>query len=79
MSRAVHILEIPATIEELCKKHALRVSTIEPLLSGGSRAVMLDPKDADTLRGLMKSKLIAGDVKRSPSHLARQPPPYGRR
>lgn len=80
MSRAVHILETPEMIEELCRKHAFRLSTIEPLLSGGSRAVMLDPRDAEALRVLLKNKLITGEVRRSPSHIARQlPPSQGRR
>jgi hypothetical protein len=79
MTRVVHILETPEMIEELCRKHAFRLSTVEPLLSGGSRAVMLDPRDAEAIRVLMKGKLIPGEVKRSPSHIARQLPPSHRR
>lgn len=75
MSRVIHVLETPGAIEELCRKHAFRLSTVEPLVSGGSRAVMLDPRDADAFRVLMKNKLIAGDVVRSSAHLARQLPP----
>ena len=75
MSRVVHVLETPSVIEELCRKHAFRLSTVEPLVSGGSRAVMLDPRDADAFRILMKNKLISGDVIRSASYLSRQLPP----
>ena len=75
MSRVVHVLETPGVIEELCRKHAFRLSTVEPLVSGGSRAVMLDPRDADAFRLLMKNKLISGDVIRSSSYLSRQLPP----
>lgn len=75
MSRVIHVLETPDMIEELCRKHGFRLSTVEPLVSAGSRAVMLDPRDADAFRVLMKNKLISGDVIRSPSHIARQLPP----
>lgn len=79
MSRVVNVLETPNMIEELCRKHAFRLSTVEPLLSGGSRAVMLDTRDADAFRVLMKNKLISGEVTRSSSHIARQLPPSHRR
>jgi len=75
MSRVVNVLETPNAVEELCRTHAFRLSTVEPLVSGGSRAVMLDPRDAEAFRVLMKSKLIAGDVIRSSSYLSRQLPP----
>ncbi|MET0361159.1 MAG: hypothetical protein ABW048_05325 [Sphingobium sp.] len=78
MSRVVHVQENPGAIEIICKKHAFRLSTVEPLVSGGSRLVMLDARDADAFRVLMKNKLIAGDVTRSPSHIARQLPPSTR-
>ena len=79
MSRVVHVLETPAVVEAFCQKHSFRLSTVEPLLSGGSRAVMLDPRDAEAFRVLMKNKLILGEVTRSSSHLARQLPPSSRR
>jgi hypothetical protein len=79
MSRVVHVYETPDVIKDLCHKHSFRLSTVEPLLSGGSRAVMLDPKDAEAFCVLMKSKLISGEVTRSASHLARQLPPYQQR
>lgn len=79
MNRVVHVYETPDVIKELCRKHSFRLSTVEPLVSGGSRAVMLDPRDAEAFRALMKNKLISGEVIRSPSHLARQLPPYERR
>lgn len=78
MSRAVHVQETPEKIEALCVKHAFRLSTVEPLISGGSRVVMLDPRDAEAFRVLMKAKLIDGTVKRSSSHIARQLPPSTR-
>jgi hypothetical protein len=79
MSRVIHIDQCPDAIEALCAKHMFRVSTVEPLLSGGSRVVLLDPRDAEALRVLMKHKLILGEVRRSPSHIARQLPSGTRR
>lgn len=78
MSRAVSINATVPALKTLCQDHALRISTIEPLLSGGSRVVMLDPRDADRVRVLMKGKLITGTIVRSPEHLSRQPPPSSR-
>lgn len=75
MSRAVHLSATVAEIEKLCGTHSFRISVIEPLLSGGSRVVLLDGRDADQLRIIMKGKIIAGDIKRSPAHVSRQPPP----
>ncbi|WP_370175882.1 hypothetical protein [Sphingobium abikonense] len=74
MSRAINVKGTPEAVTALCASHALRISVIEPLQSGGVRVVMLDPRDADTLRGLMKGKLIQGEVVRSASHVARQLP-----
>lgn len=76
MSRAVNLSIDIVDVELLCVQHDLRISTIESLLSGGSRVVLLDGRDAEKLRNLSKAKLIAGDVKRSPAHVSRQPPSY---
>ncbi|HJT41563.1 MAG TPA: hypothetical protein VJ762_14635 [Sphingobium sp.] len=78
MSRVIHIDDNPAAVEALCAKHMFRISTVEPLLSGGSRLVLLDPREAEEFRILMKHKLILGAVRRSPSHIARQLPPASR-
>ena len=78
MSRAIHVQATPDMIEAICRKHAYRISTVEPLDSGGSRVVMLDPRDAEAFRVLMKGKLIAGTVARYSSHIARQLPPSAR-
>jgi hypothetical protein len=78
MSRAVNANISVGDVETLCAKHKMRISTVEPLLSGGSRVVLLDPRDADSLRGLLKTKMIDGEVKRSPAHISRQPVPSSR-
>lgn len=72
MSRVINVWATPDVITETCAKHAFRISAIEALVSGGARVVMLDPRDADAFRMLMKGKLIEGAVKRSASHMARQ-------
>lgn len=78
MSRVINLTSSVSDIEALCLKHSLRISTVEPLMSGGSRVVMLDPQHADEVRILLKKNLITGDVKRSPAHLSRQPAPFAR-
>ncbi|MGE4322566.1 MAG: hypothetical protein AB7E60_05995 [Sphingobium sp.] len=72
MSRAVNVLATPDAVRATCAKHAFRISSLEALVSGGARVVMLDPRDADAFRTLMKRKLIDGAVERSASHMARQ-------
>lgn len=72
MSRVVNVWATPDVIKDTCAQHAFRISAVEALVSGGARVVMLDPRDADAFRILMKGKLIEGAVKRSASHMARQ-------
>lgn len=72
MSRVVNVWATPDVIKETCTQHAFRISAVEALVSGGARVVMLDPRDAEAFRILMKDKLIDGVVKRSASHMARQ-------
>ncbi|WP_340266070.1 hypothetical protein [Sphingobium mellinum] len=80
MSRVVNLWATTDVIKAACDKHAFRISAIEALVSGGARVVMLDPRDADALRILMKDKLIDGAVQRSASHMARQwTPAFSRR
>lgn len=78
MSRVIHVQETEAKIESLCQKHALRISVIEPLVSGGLRVVMSSSDDTETLRGLVKGQLITGEVRRSGSFVARRSPPSTR-
>lgn len=78
MSRAINSTASVAEIETLCAKHSYRVSTIEPLLSGGSRVVLLDGRDADGLRAVLKAKVITGQVSRSPAHVSRHPASFDR-
>ena len=45
MSRVVNLTASVAEVERLCRTHDFRISTIEPLLSGGSRVVLLDGRE----------------------------------
>lgn len=74
MSRVIHVDATAGQIDALCEKNGFRLSVVEPLLSGGFRIVMLDSRDCDSFRSLMKGKLISGSVTRSSQHIARQPP-----
>lgn len=74
MSRAINTTASVTEIEKLCTTRSFRISTIEPLLSGGSRVVLLDIRDADQVRQLLAKKMITGEVKRSPAHVSRQRP-----
>jgi len=74
MSRAINTTASVAEIEEICTARNFRISTIETLASGGSRVVLLDGRDADQVRLLLKNKILTGAVKRSAAHVSRQPP-----
>ncbi|MBB3981134.1 hypothetical protein GGR44_000765 [Sphingobium fontiphilum] len=79
MSRVIHVQATEQQIETLCQKNGFRLSVVEALLSGGFRVVMLDSRDSDAFRALMKGKVIDGPVKRSSKHIARQLPTSMRR
>ena len=78
MSRAINSLLSVEEIEKICTTKSFRVSTVEPLQSGGSRVVLLDSRDADALRLLLKNKVITGEVRRSPLHVSRHPASFAR-
>lgn len=71
-------MESAVAVRLVCQKNGFRISVLEALDSGGVRIVLLDPRDADALRVLMKGKLIEGAVIRSRSHVARHHPPSAR-
>ncbi len=74
MSRVVNTTASVAEIEKICATHSFRISTIETLASGGSRVVLLDGRDAEQVRLLLKNKILTGEIKRSAAHVSRQPP-----
>ncbi len=73
MSRA---LNIDATLQEVsacCEKHAIGVSVMEPLQSGGTRVVLNSGEDTAHLRRRMKRQIIDGSVIRSGLYMGRLP------
>lgn len=73
MSRAINLSAAPAAVTTLCDKHAIRISSIEPLESGGTRVVLLTADGADTVRRRMKTQIVDGPVVRSGLYMARRP------
>ena len=77
VSRVLHLGATVQVVTDLCIQHAVSISSIEPLASGGTRLVLNTADDAEKLRRQMKGHLIDGPVVRSSLYLARQPIPYG--
>ncbi len=63
-------------VRELCIRHSIGISTIEPLDSGGTRVVLKTAEGALALRRHAKAELIDGPVVRSGEYQARPPIPY---
>ena len=64
MSRAININMSENAVLDRCRTEEIGVSAIEALPSGGVRLVCMSGDGAATLRRVLKSKLINGDVKR---------------
>jgi hypothetical protein len=73
MSRAINLFAAPDAVTTLCDKHDIRISSIEPLESGGTRVVLLTADGADTVRRRMKTQVLEGPVVRSGLYMARRP------
>ena len=65
MSRAMNINAERADVIDTCAKLNTPISAIEPLLSGGTRVVMMNGDDAEIVRKAFKSKLLLGAVTRN--------------
>lgn len=65
MSRAMNVDASHADVIAMCAKHNATISAIEPLLSGGTRVVMMNGDDAATVRRAFKSKVMEGKVTRT--------------
>lgn len=76
LSRAVHIDANMQVVIDCCDKHAIGISVIEPLQSGGTRVVLNNSDGAASLRIRMKKNLILGPVTRSGLYMRRAPLPY---
>ncbi len=64
-SRAMNIDASEADVRALCAKHDLGISAIEPLVSGGTRVVMVSLAAADRVRTAFARKLLTGPVQRT--------------
>lgn len=73
MSRALNVAAEPAEVEALCAKRGISISTLEGLVSGGSRVVLTTMNDAFVLRREMAGKVLSGPVVRSGLFMACPP------
>ena len=65
-SRAMNVTASQADVRALCERHKTSISAIEALPAGGTRLVLSNADDAAVMRKAFKSKLIVGDVARTP-------------
>lgn len=66
VSRVVNLSMPEADVREQCRKSAIGVSALEVLQSGGVRLVTSSVDGAEKIRKKLKSKLVHGDVERTP-------------
>lgn len=78
MSRAINLSVDQDAVTRLCGKHAVLISCMEPLLSGGTRVVLRSADGAATVRRHMKDKIMEGPVVRGGLYVARRPVPTTR-
>jgi protein-L-isoaspartate O-methyltransferase len=78
MSRAMNLTAPMDVVTATCAKHAIAISTIEPLDSGGTRVVLLNSEGAAELRRRMKKEIHDGPITRSGLYMARRPVPTSR-
>ena len=65
MSRALNLSLSEKKVREHCKTNAVEVSALELLPGGGVRLVCASGEGAELLRGLLKNKLMTGEVQRT--------------
>lgn len=66
MSRVLNIDATEAEVQAMCKKHNAVVSAIEPFPGGGTRLVLMNTSDKETLSRAFGKKIITGVVARTP-------------
>lgn len=64
MSRAININMSERAVLDKCQSESIGVSAIETLPRGGVRLVCMSGEGAETIRRLLKGKLIEGEVTR---------------
>ena len=71
MSRALNINTTEADVTAACQSADIAISTIERLLSGGTRVVFNNAVDTAKMAKAYKSKLLTGPVTRAQTRLNR--------
>ena len=71
MSRALNINSTEAEVTAACQAAGIPISTIERLVSGGTRVVFNNSVDAASIAKTYKSKLLTGPVTRLQTRLNR--------
>ena len=71
MSRAINISATEADITAACETAGISISTIERLISGGTRVVFHNAADTASMAKADKSKLLTGPVTRAQTRLNR--------
>jgi hypothetical protein len=71
MSRALNINTSEADVTAACQAAGIPISTIERLVSGGTRVVLNNSVDAAAIAKTFKTKLMAGPVTRLQTRLNR--------
>lgn len=65
ITRAMNVSLDEQDVSNLCEANSLRISAIEPLVSGGTHVVLRTIEEADRARHLMRNAIIIGSVKRT--------------
>ena len=63
-SRAINLSMDEADVSTMCAKFGLTISSIETLLSGGTRVVLQSSEEAAQLKRKLKTKVLQGAVSR---------------
>ena len=71
MSRALNINSTEAEVTAACQAAGIPISTIERLVSGGTRVVLNNAVDAAQIAKTFKSKVMSGPVTRLQTRLNR--------
>lgn len=72
MSRVLNIDATQDHVLATCQSKKAQISTIEKLLSGGTRVVLLNAVDTALIRKAYGTKIITGNVRRLPTRLTHQ-------
>ena len=66
MSRAINVNAAEADVSSLCRKKGIVISAIETLASGGTRVVLMNATDTETMKQAFGRKVMTGTVTRTP-------------